>query len=1151
MALLALLAAAGAAAAPKTARIYYAEPVEVRGVPALPASGRAKTGPVTSRFEAFGRRFDLQLESNERVLRKLDAAGQAALPTHALYAGTVTGLPGSWVRLTRLADGLRGLVFDGTELYVLAPVAEVQGQLDVPLSGLRGTETVIYRAADTDGDLGPEFCRVLQPGSSASATPAKTDYRAIFAELQANAPLIGAALPTRELDLALIGDTQLGAQYANTSGEMLARLNNVDGIFSAQVGVKITSGFVKVLTSNGGMTSTAPVTLLDQFDAYRNATPEAASRGLAHLMTGRELDGSTIGIAYLGTLCASQFAVSLSQTYLDTFYSSLVAAHEVGHNFGSPHDGESGSACVATPQTFLMAPAINGSSTFSSCSLSQMSPVVSAARCLTVPKVVDAAVDIAAATLAGFTRQDVHVPVDVTSKGTLAADQVVLTLTSASPATITGATVAGGTCSPSGTGMTCQLGTLAPAAQRQVDVVVRSSQPATVALLANVSASADADARNNSDSVSVSFSSPADGSTTVTPGSVTALMGQPLPFAVTVASSGPQAVQDAVVVIQKPAAFAVASIGGTGASCVVNALDATCTLGTVPAGASRQIDVTMTGTRAWRQALQVSLQSSNDTILDNNSASVTLTAAPLVELTLGAEPGPSVIPLENVVTQSFTLRSIGPQPVQGASFLLSPSPGVEISAISGTGAQCALVTGSTAYRCTYAGAIESGGARQIDAQLRGKTVGAAQAQAAIAAPDSQHLPNGNTDSVTVSYQVRSLVDVRLDAASSYGVFDHKPATLRFDISSLGATPGKNGSFTLTLPTGVRATSAQTTLGTCTFTASNVTCALGTLASGASATVQVGIQSDVTGTYSLISRATADGDIDASNGSVTTSLTVRPNVDVSLAPLPATPHVRQGSAIDYLVTLATATQPATGVLAQVSVGDGVTVLQATPSQGSCEPAAATFTCAMGTIAANGSATITLRVRGDTVGGATIGVRVSSTGDIESGNDSRTGTIAVDARGNVSLAAAAASVAATVGTPFDLPRMTVSAISNTDDVRVTVAVPAAFTIDSATADSATCTVGAGSVACSFGALAAGTGRGITVRLRANQAGTLTVTANAAAADDSDTSDNSTSVTVTASRKASGGSGGGGAFGRDSLLLMLLLAPALARRRAAVTR
>ena len=62
---------------------------------------------------------------------------------------------------------------------------------------------------------------------------------------------------------------------------------------------------------------------------------------------------------------------------------ALIAAHEIAHVFGAPHDGEEGGACATTTgNQFLMAPRINGSQQFSACSLAQMAPRVQAASCL-------------------------------------------------------------------------------------------------------------------------------------------------------------------------------------------------------------------------------------------------------------------------------------------------------------------------------------------------------------------------------------------------------------------------------------------------------------------------------------------------------------------------------------------------------------------------------------------------------------------------------------------------------------------------------------------------------------------------------------------------------------------------------------------------
>jgi hypothetical protein len=93
------------------------------------------------------------------------------------------------------------------------------------------------------------------------------------------------------------------------------------------------------------------------------------------------MDGNIIGISYLGAVCNGDYSASLSQSTVSTTMGALVAAHELGHNFNSIHDGVPG-VCASTPQTYLMAPTINFSNQFSSCSLGQINALVATASCL-------------------------------------------------------------------------------------------------------------------------------------------------------------------------------------------------------------------------------------------------------------------------------------------------------------------------------------------------------------------------------------------------------------------------------------------------------------------------------------------------------------------------------------------------------------------------------------------------------------------------------------------------------------------------------------------------------------------------------------------------------------------------------------------------
>src|SRR5688572_10341811 len=109
---------------------------------AEPASIVAQPG--VSQFDAFGQRFLLRLESNDRVLAKLPAARKAALTRYQLLRGTLAGMPGSWVRLTTHAGKVSGAIWDGQEMYVVATYGEVQAHLLEKLDLAPG-RVVMYR----------------------------------------------------------------------------------------------------------------------------------------------------------------------------------------------------------------------------------------------------------------------------------------------------------------------------------------------------------------------------------------------------------------------------------------------------------------------------------------------------------------------------------------------------------------------------------------------------------------------------------------------------------------------------------------------------------------------------------------------------------------------------------------------------------------------------------------------------------------------------------------------------------------------------------------------------------------------------------------------------------------------------------------------
>ena len=255
-----------------------------------------------------------------------DVGGGVMVPANPgapkTFRGAILEDPGSLIAGSILHDGLHAkLMFTNGETYWIEPlVAKVPGARIgqhaiyaddeiIPSFGICGTDTSGH--VDThDADGGT----TLAAGGSIE-----------IAELGLDA------------DFEFFQDQNSDVQQ--TTGRMELVINTMNTQYENEVGIthKISAVIVRT-DANDPYTSTNPSTRLNQFRNHWNSAQSGLRRDVAELFTGANLDGSVIGIAYLGVICTSNgYNVVQSDCCGSLGCATDLSAHELGHNWNAGH----------------------------------------------------------------------------------------------------------------------------------------------------------------------------------------------------------------------------------------------------------------------------------------------------------------------------------------------------------------------------------------------------------------------------------------------------------------------------------------------------------------------------------------------------------------------------------------------------------------------------------------------------------------------------------------------------------------------------------------------------------------------------------------------------------------------------------------------
>ncbi|MDB5353523.1 MAG: Cna domain protein [Planctomycetota bacterium] len=199
------------------------------------------------------------------------------------------------------------------------------------------------------------------------------------------------------------------------------------------------------------------------------------------------------------------------------------------------------------------------------------------------------------------------------------------------------------------------------------------------------------------------------------------------------------------------------------------------------------------------------------------------------------------------------------------------------------------------------------------------------------------------------------------------------------VSNAGPSAATNLVVTDTLPTGVSFIGATSSANNVSQSGSTVTANIGSLASGASATLTITVVANTGGTLiDTVTTTQTESDTNLANNTASVATLVAQGVDLILTTVANPNPVTVGSpvAIMFTVTNSSTTTGAGVVNLTAPIPAGATIVSATTTQGSTSTANNQLTAAFGTLAAGASATVTLVLNPTTTGTLTTPATVTS-------------------------------------------------------------------------------------------------------------------------------------------------------------------------------
>ena len=539
-----------------------------------------------------------------------------------------------------------------------------------------------------------------------------------------------------------------------------------------------------------------------------------------------------------------------------------------------------------------------------------------------------------------------------------------------------------GTCANSSGTVTCTLGSLANGSSLTITLKVTATQGGQVSNTASVSGDEDdPNSSNNSATETTTVELiPADLSV-IKEDEGAVLPGEEIVYTITVENDGPGDATGVEVTDDVPEGTTFVSAEASQGSCSESGGTVTCDLGDLADGADVTVTLTVRteGPGGVTNTATVSANEPDPDEDDNSDTEATVVANVTTDLSItkAAERDP-VAPGEDIAYE-ITVRNNGPRdagavrvtddvPV-GTTFISAVASQGDCGEESGT-VMCNLGTVEHLHNATVTLTVLSGEAGQV-------------INTATVSGGVQDTVESN-DTATDTTRVTPLADLSVtkdDESDPVPVGDD--IIYLIDVTNNGPSVATGVTVTDTLPDGTDFQGATTTTGTCSERRDIVTCDVGILGAGASASITIETTAEVVGT--LTNEAFVDSEVldpDLENNADKALTTVQgPEVDLSITKTAQADPVTIGNNIVYTINVLNNGPDGTdGITVTDPVPAGTTFISAAINPGSCGESGGLVTCDLPALPNGVGTTITLTLRADQTGQVTNTATVNAPPDV---------------------------------------------------------------------------------------------------------------------------------------------------------------------------